>query len=160
MLSVRAAGEGCVGGGFGEVCEEVEEVGELVEEDAVGAAEVEELAGLGDVLGGCAPVDIAAGIAVADAVEFPDHGYEGVSGAGEAFADFVHVEVFVARLALDFLGGVFGDDAEFGLRLRECDFDVEPCLYSRGFAEDFADAWVADAGMRWVRFAFCGLRGV
>ena len=54
-------------------------------------------------------------------------------------------EVFVARLALDFLGGVFGDDAEFGLRLCECDFDVEPCLYAGGFAEDVAYAGVADA---------------
>ena len=39
----------------------------------MGAAEVEELAGLGDVLGGRAPVDVAAGVAIADAVEFPDH---------------------------------------------------------------------------------------
>ena len=30
VLSVRAAGECCVGGGFGEVGEDVEEVGELV----------------------------------------------------------------------------------------------------------------------------------
>ena len=63
----------------------------------------------------------------------------------QAFADVVHVEFFVARLAFDFLCGVLRDDSEFRLRLRERDFDIEPCLYTGGFAEDVADAGVANA---------------
>ena len=63
----------------------------------------------------------------------------------QALADVVHIEVFVARLAFDFLCGVFRDDSEFRLRLRERDFDIEPCLDARGFAEDVSDAGVANA---------------
>ena len=78
-----------------------------------------------------------------------------MSGAGEAFADVVHVEVFVARLALDFFGGVLGDDAEFCLRLGEGDFDVEPLPVFGRLRRRFRGCRGRRRGMRWVRFAFC-----
>ena len=123
----------------------------MTQKDAVRAAQVEQLARLRDVLCGRPPVDVAACVSFADAVEFPDHRNQRMAGSRQALADVVHVEVFVACLAFDFLGGVLRDDSKFRLRLREGDFDIEPCLNARGFAEDVSDAGVRER--RWVRFA-------
>ena len=120
----------------------VEQRGELAQEDRVGPAHEEELAGLGDVLGRRAPVHVSARVALADAVELPDQRHERMAGARESRPDGLPVQEREVRLARDLLGGQRGDDAELGLGLRQRRLHVEPRLVARRLGEERADAGI------------------
>ena len=73
-------------GALGQVGQRGQDGRELAQEDLVGAAHLEELAGLGDVLGRRAPVHVAARVALAGAVELPHQRHERVAGARQPLA--------------------------------------------------------------------------
>ncbi len=119
---------------------------DLAQEDVVRLAQDQQIAGLGDVLRGGAPVDPAAVRVADDAAEFPDQGDDGVAGAGEAFVDAGAVHVVQARGTGDGFGGSGWDDAELGLGAGQRDLHVEPGLPAVFQAIEGADAGVGDAG--------------
>ena len=104
----------------------------------------QELPGLRDVLRRRAPVHVAAGVAVAHPVQFPDQRHQGMPGARQALPHGVHVEVRKLRLASDLRGRLCRDDVEFRLCLCESGFDVQPSLVTRRFREQAANAGVLD----------------
>src|SRR6266581_1994755 len=101
----------------------------------VRSAYLEELAGLRDVLGRGAPVHVAAGITLADAIQRPDQRHQRMAGLRQAGAHGREVQILEMRLADDLASGAFGDNAQLGLRLRQGRLHVEPRLEARGFGE-------------------------
>ena len=61
------------------------------QEDIMGATQEEELTGLRDVLRRGTPVHVAAGVAVAHAVQLPDQRHERMAGARQAGMDVVQI---------------------------------------------------------------------
>ena len=106
VLTVRAPRQGEIPGALGEIRQHFQDPRKLIEVDAVGLPKLEQLTGLGDVLGSRAPVNEAASVAVADAVQLPDQRYEAVTGPGQTLVDRVHIEKFEACLAGYFCGGI------------------------------------------------------
>ena len=144
VLAVRAAGEQVVLGALGQVGKRRQDGRELAQEDVVGPAHLEELAGLRDVLGGRAPVHVAAGVALAGAIERPDQRHQRMPGAGQSFSHGSQIEARQVRLADDLAGGGLGDDAQLGLGPRQGRFDVEPGLEARRLGEERPHARVVD----------------
>ena len=124
MLTVGAAGQQHVPGALGQIRERGEDRGELAQEDLVRPPHLQELAGLGDVLGGRAPVHEAARVALAGAVELPHQRHERMAGAGQALPHRGQVQEGEVRLADDLAGGRLRDDAQLGLRPRQRCLDV------------------------------------
>ncbi len=144
VLPVRAAREQRVLSAFRQAGEMRQHGPELAQEDLVGPAHLEKLAGLRDVLRGGAPVHVAAGVAVAGAVERPDQRHQWVAGLREPGAHGGQIEVLQLRLGDDLARGGRGNDAELGLRLGQRRLDVEPRLEARGLGEEGAHAGILD----------------
>ena len=151
VLTVRASRQRGVLGGFGEIRKQRQQVGELRQEYAVDAAQVEQFARLRDVLRGSAPVDIAAGVPFADAVKLPHHRHKRMPRARQALADVVHIQILELCLGRNLFGGVRRYDAQFGLRLRQRHFHVQPRLNARRLPEQRARARIAHP----IRRRFC-----
>ena len=144
VLSVRAAGDRVVLRALGESGERLEQPADLREHDAVGLADLQEVARLGDVLRRRAPVGVAAGIALAEPVELPHQRDQAVPRDAQALGHAVEVEQLEPRPALDLRRGRLGNHADLGLGPGERDLDVEPRLPARLAREEIADAGVAD----------------
>jgi len=125
---MRSARDQRVGGALSERRHRVEHVGDLPEEDVVRSTQQDQLAGLRDVLCGRAPVDVAAGVALADAIEFPNDRYQPVPRDAQPLDDAVAIEQFQLRLARDLVGRLGGDHPHLRLGTRERHLDVEPRL--------------------------------
>jgi hypothetical protein len=145
VLAVRAPGEQGVLGPLGEIGPGGQNRGELPQEDLVGPAHLEELAGLRDVLGGRAPVHVAAGVALTGAVQRPHQRDQRVSGARQPLPDRREIQEGEVRLANDLPRSRLGNDAQLALRLGESGLDVQPGLEARGLGEERADTGVLDA---------------
>ena len=145
VLAVRAAGDRVVRRALGEVREVSDHLPEQVEHDRVRTAQLQDVAGLGDVLGGRAPVRVAAGVALAEAVELPDERHDRVAGDGEAVLNALEVEVFEPAGGHDPFSGFGGDHAQPGLRAGERSLDIEPGLPACIACEQRADARLSDA---------------
>ena len=145
VLAVGATGQEHVLAALGEVREGGEQRRELAEEDLVGAAHLEELPGLRDVLGGGAPVHVAAGVALARLVERPDQRHERVARLREPGAHRVHVQELEPRLLHDLALRRLGDDAELGLGARQRGLVVQPGLEARGLGEERPHAGIGNA---------------
>ena len=145
VLAVRAAGHRHVGACArrGRPCRQ--RLADLAQEDRVRLAQHQQIAGLGDVLRGRAPVHPAAVRLADDAAELPHQRHERVAGAREALVDARAVHQLQPRLRGDRLGRFGRNDAEFGLRAGQRDLDVEPGLPAVLQPIERADAGVGDA---------------
>ena len=121
---------------------------ELTQEDVVGPAHLEQLAGLRDVLGGRPPVHVAPGITLAGAIQRPHQRNQRVAGARQPLPDRREVKEGQVRLADDLARGRLRDDAQLGLRLRQGGFDIQPGLEARGLGEQRPHAGVVDPERR------------
>ena len=101
VLAVGAAGQRHVGAALGEVGHRRQHLADLAQEDAVRLAQHQQIAGLGDVLRGGAPVHPAAMRLADDPAELPDQRHDGVAGAGEALVDAGAVHQVKLRLGRD-----------------------------------------------------------
>ena len=144
MLTMGAPREQHVLGALGQVGQRGQDGRELALEDVMGPAHLEELTGLGDVLGGGAPVHVAARVALAGPIQLPDQRHQRMPGAGQPFAHRREVQIRQVRLADDLAGGGLRDDAELGLSLRERGLHVEPRLKARRLGEQRPDARILD----------------
>ena len=108
-------------------------------------AQHQQVAGLGDVLRRRTPVHPAAVLLADHARQLPDQRHDGVAGAGEALVDARAIEQLQPRGARDRLGGIGGDDAEFGLRAGQRDLDVQPGLPAVLQPVQRADAGIGNA---------------
>ena len=91
-------------------------------------AQLQQVTGLGDVLGGGTPVDVAPRILTAEPREFPYQRNQGVGGAPEPFLEPGVVEELKVAPRHDYLRGPGRDHAEIGLGEGECRLDIEPGL--------------------------------
>ena len=112
----------------------------------MGLAQHQQIAGLGNVLRGGAPMHPAAMRFADDAAEFPDQRHDRVAGAREAFVDARPVHQLQPRLRGDRLGRVGRNDAELGLRAGQRGLDVEPRLPAIFQPIEGADAGIRNAG--------------
>ena len=144
MLAVRAAGEQDVLRPLGEVGQRGQNGGELAEEDVVGPAHLEELARLGDVLGGGAPVHVAAGVSLAGAVQRPHQRNQRMTRSRQPLPDRRQIQEGEVRLADNLPRGSLGNDAQLALRLGERGLDVQPGLKARRLGEQRPHAGVVD----------------
>ena len=124
VLPVGAPGQQHVLGALGEVGEGGQDRRELAQEDLVGPADLEELAGLGDVLGGGAPVHVAARVALAGPIELPHQRHERMPGAGQTLAHRAEIQEGQVRLADDLSGRRLRDDPELGLGPGQGSLDI------------------------------------
>ena len=145
VLAVRSAGDRVVLRALGEVGECLDQPRELREHDPVRLADLQQVARLGDVLRRGAPVDVAAGIALAEPVELPDQRDQAVPGHAQPLGHALEVEQLEPRLALDLLGGCGGNHADLGLGAGQRDLDIEPRLPARVAREKLPDPGIADA---------------
>ena len=145
MLAVGAAGKEHVLGTLGQVGQRGQDRRELAQKDLVRMPHLEELAGLGDVLGGGAPVHVATGLALTGAIELPDQRHQRMAGAGQALAHRGQVEEGEVRLGDDLARGRLRDDLQLGLGQRERGLDVQPRLKARRLREEGPYAGVVDA---------------
>ena len=127
VLAVGPPGQQCVLGPLGQVGQREEQGGKLPEEKLVDPAQDEKLTCLCNVLGSGAPVDISAGVPVADPVQLPHQRHQRVTRTGEAGPDGIHVQIVELRFAA-YLGRRRRDDRQRGL-------DVEPRLEARFLRE-------------------------
>src|SRR5258705_443861 len=86
-LPERAPGHRHVGGPFRQVGHGGQDLADLTQEDRVGLAQHQKIAGLGDVLRRGAPMHPAAVRLADDAAELPHQRDQRVAGAGEALVD-------------------------------------------------------------------------
>jgi len=98
--------------------------------------DLEDEAGVGHVLRGGAPVDVAAGAVLAEVRQLPDHGHQRVDGLVDAGLDRIGVEQLGAGLARDFGGGLGRHQPDPGLRPRQRRFVVQPALEALIVAPD------------------------
>ena len=108
-------------------------------------AQLQDVARLGDVLRGRSPVDVAAGVALAEPVELPDERHQAVPGDAQPLGDALEVEQLEVRLALDLRCGRLGNHPDLRLRPGQRRLDVKPGLPARLLREQRPDAGVADA---------------
>ena len=106
----------------------LDELGQLGIDEIVDVLKYQHQAGVGDVLGGGAPVDVLAGVARACGRQRADDRHDRVQGVLNAFLDLIQVEVFGPCLFGNLLGGGFGNQAELGLGARQRGLEVEPLL--------------------------------
>ena len=142
VLPVRASGHGVVLGSLRQFGEEGQDARQLGQVYAVRLSQLDELAGLGDVLRRGAPVDVSARVAVANPVKLPYQRDEAVAGSRQTLADSLAVHVLQATLADYLLSGVRRNDSEFRFGDRERRFDVQPGLQPLVFREQVSDARV------------------
>ena len=112
--------------------------------------ELQQVAGLGDVLGGGAPMHIVAGVAVAKACQFPDQRHQRVGGAGKALGEALTVEQLEIAFTDNFVGRGRWNHPKFRLRLGQCRLDVEPSLPARVLGEQYRHTGVGDPQRCWV----------
>ena len=141
-----AAGDRHLGAALGKHGGGIERFGDLLEKDAMGLAQHQEVAGLGDVLRRRAPMHPAAMRLADNPAQLPDQRHDGVAGARETFVEPGAVHQVVMRRLYDGRGGFVGDDAEFGLRLGQRRLDIEPGLPAVLQPIKRANAGVGDAG--------------
>ena len=146
MLTVRAARQRVGGGCFRQRPQQLQNGAQLPQNHAVCGAELEQVAGLSDVLRRCAPVDVAADFVVQDAVQLPDQGHQRMRGHRQRLFNAVDIEQFQAAVAGDLDRCVGGDHAEIGFRPRQRCLHVQPGLPACFAGEEGADARVRYAG--------------
>ena len=146
VLAMGAAGHRHVGRALRQVGHGGQNLADLAQEDRVGLAQHQKVAGLGDVLRRGAPMHPAAMRFADDAAEFPDQRHDRVAGAGEAFVDARPVHQLELRLGRDRLGRVGRDDAQFCLGAGQRGLDVEPRLPAVLQAIESTDAGIRYAG--------------
>ena len=145
VLAVRSAGHRHVRAALGEIGHRGQRLADQAKEHAMRLAQHQQIAGLGDVLRRRTPVHPAAVLLAHHARQLPDQRHDGVAGAGEALVDARAIQQFQPRRARDRLGGIGGDDAEFGLRAGQRDLDVQPGLPAVLQPVQRADAGIGDA---------------
>jgi hypothetical protein len=111
VLAMGAPGDRHLRGPLGKIRHGRQHFTDLSQEDRVGLAQHQQVAGLGDVLRRGAPMNPAAVRLAHDAAEFPDQRDEGVAGALEALVDARPVHQLELRFRGDGLGRAGGNDA-------------------------------------------------
>ena len=117
VLAVGASRQGHVLGAFGEIGHRLQDRRNLTQEDPVRLSQQQQVARLGDVLRGRAPMNIVPGIPVTDLGELPDQRHQRMRGAAKAFHQTIAVDQGQVAFSGDFLGRFGRDHAEFGLGL-------------------------------------------
>ena len=145
VLTMRAPGDRHFGAAFGEIGHRGEGLSDQTQEDAVGPAQHQQIAGLRDVLRRCPPMHPPAVRVADDPAELPDQWHDGVAGAREPLVDPRPVEQFEPSRARDRFGSGPWDDAELALRLGKRRLHVEPGLPPVFLAVEFAYARVRNA---------------
>ena len=112
----------------------------------MGLAQHQQIAGLGDVLRGGAPMHPAAMRLADDAAQLPDQRDDRVTGAGETFVDARPVHQLQPCLGGDGIGRFSRNDAEFCLGAGQGGLDIEPRLPAVLQSIEGADAGVRYAG--------------
>ena len=85
---------------------------------------------VGDVLSGGAPVRPFAESVLAQLYQLLNDRQDRVANPLSCFLEFRHVDLVDRAMANDFGGRLLRDDAEFGLRARECRLEVEIFLHA------------------------------
>ena len=137
VLQMRAAGHHGVAMLPGERGQALVERGKIGLDEGERVPDLQDGGGVHDVLGGGAPVDVAAGLAalLGELVHDADDGVADEIGLGLQLGD---VDGVRARQPLDGRGGVLGDDADAGLRGRQRHLDLDVARDRRSIAEDRA----------------------
>ena len=146
VLAMGASGHRHVRRPFRQIGHGRQHLADLPEEDRVCLAQHQQVAGLGDVLRGRAPVHPAAVRFAHDAAEFPDQGDDRVAGPGESFVEAPPVHQLEPRLRGDRLGRFGRNDTQFGLRASQGGLDIEPRLPAVFQSIQGANAGVGNAG--------------
>ena len=146
VLTVGAPGAGIVGMPLRNRCEQRQYLTDLTEDDLVGGEKLDDVAGLGDVLGCRPPVHVAADLVAEDAVELPDQRDQRMRRDGQSRLDVVDVEQLEAATVGDFDRGVGGNHVQFRFGARERGFDVEPGLPASFASEQGADPGIGNPG--------------
>src|SRR5450759_3531668 len=114
---------------FGECGQRVGDGVDLLLENVERFADLHDGGGVGDVLGGGAPVAPFAEPALAQLDELLDHREHRVADALGRLLELGHVDVLGVAVAHDLGGGVFRDDAELALRARQRRLEIEIFLH-------------------------------
>ena len=110
----------------------------------MGPAHLEELARLGDVLGGGAPVHVAAGVSLARMVQRPHQRHQRVAGARQTLPDRPQIQERQVSLADDLPRGGRGNHPQLTLRLGKRGLDIQPGLEASRLGEQCPYTGVVD----------------
>ena len=92
VLAVGAPRQQHVFGALRQVGHGAQDGRQLCRKISMGATQQQELTGLRDVLRRGAPVHVAAGVALTDAVQLPDQRHERMAGARQSGVEVVQIE--------------------------------------------------------------------
>ena len=149
VLTVCAAGAGIVGVLDGQRRKRAQHLTDLTKDDLVSLAQLQNVAGLRDVLGRRPPMDITAHFAAQNAVQFPDQWHERMSGDRQPCFDVLDAEQIELAMLRDLDGGIRRDHAEFGFSPSESGLNVEPGLPAGFPREQRPDARIGHTGGGW-----------
>ena len=145
VLAMGASGDRHLGAALGEVGQRGERLADQPQDDPMRLPQYQQVAGLGDVLRRCPPMDPAAMRLADDPGELPDERHDGVAGAGKPGVDAGAIEALEPRRAGDRVGRLLRDDAELGLCRSQGDLNVEPGLPAVFLGIERANAGIGHA---------------
>ncbi len=135
MLTMGAAGQDRVPFPAGQLSERTGQLAQIAQQDGVGCLDLHHQPGIGHVLGGRTPVDVAAGIAFTDRRQLPDQRHQLVGRIVDALTQREEVDVLNARLARDLGRSAGRHQTDCRFRTRQCRFEIKPALQQRLIAE-------------------------
>ena len=128
LLQVAAAGHRRVAVFLRQRRERVGNIVDVLLDDREALADLHDGRGVGDVLGGGAPVAPFAETALAEIDELRDHRQHRIADPLGLLLQLLDVELVELAVLEDFVAGLLRDDAQLGLRAREAGLEVEILL--------------------------------
>lgn len=111
---------------------------QLAADDPERSAQLQDQAGIDDVLRGHAEMHIFPGVARTGLLQGAHGRHQRMSGDAQLTQHLAPVDGLITRFGRDLARGAFGDHAEFRLRQRQRRLHIEPALHARHVIEHAA----------------------